>query len=215
MTIKLPALNPGWEPISPRLVAEIGNAADRELETEDKPSWPWAVSGLGTVMNNVEGAPGSETTTSADLDAASLGIEIRSDRASDPMEFASLSLRTSHGGIRLTNVAWLASVNEVPVVLAQATRGSLVVDGLSAAADPAAFGDIRGQLSFWTKEGDAKVSRVRVSVSQIRCLSCSTTHSAERHLPMRCTQILHSFEILRCNFAVWFVCVLSPGTDAH
>eukprot|EP01043_Picozoa_sp_COSAG02_P109268 COSAG02_NODE_45339_length_358_cov_0.733591_1_plen_71_part_10 len=48
VTIQLPALNPGWAPISPRLVAEVGNSADLNLET-DGPSWPWAASGLGTV----------------------------------------------------------------------------------------------------------------------------------------------------------------------
>lgn len=160
VTIQLPALNPGWEPISPRLVVEVGNTADHELET-DEPSWPWGVSGLGTVVGDAEG------TNSADPDGASPGIEIRSDRASEPMEFASLSLRTSHGGIRMTNVAWLAGANGVPAVLAQATKGTIVVDGLSAGADTDASGDIQSQLTFWAKEGDAKVSRVRVSVSQV------------------------------------------------
>ena len=167
VTIKLPALSPGWEPISPRLVAEIGNAADHEPVPEDGQSWPWAAPGLGTVMGDGT-APDGEDINWADLDVGSPGIEIRTESASAPLEFESLSLRASHGGIRLTNVASrLTSADGASAVVAQALAGRIVVDGLSAAADAAAVSDggARSRLSFWAKGGDAKVSRVRVSVS--------------------------------------------------
>lgn len=165
VTIKLPALSPGWEPISPTLIAEIGSAVDHEPASEDAQSWPWAGPGLDTVMGDIEGAPGSEHVNWADLDVGSPGIEIRSESASAPLEFESLSLRASHGGIRLMNVAWLTSADGASAVVAQALAGAIVVDGLSAAADAATAASVRGRLSFWAKVGDARVSRVRVSVS--------------------------------------------------
>lgn len=164
VTIKLPALSPGWAPISPRLVAEIGATEDHEVaQTYQEVSWPWTVSGLGAVMSDGPGAQEGELTNWADFDAAAPGIEVRASRASEPMEFESLSLRTSHGGIRLSNVAWLAGNGAAPAVIAQAFAGAIVVDGLSAAADAETFHS-RGRLTFWAKEGDAKISRVQVSV---------------------------------------------------
>ena len=166
VTIKLPdtTLQDTWEPIIPRLLAEIGGTVDSDVETEEEPQWPWAVSGLGTAMGGGEGMLGGEDTNWADQDVASPGIEIRSEREAAPLEFESLSLRTSHGGIRLTNIAWLTGNGGIPAVIAHATAGAIVAEGLSAAADTDAAGHIRGRLSFWAKEGDAKVSRVRVSV---------------------------------------------------